>query len=35
MQFAQDGYKVGGVDVSELKTQFGTPLYVYDGEKII
>jgi len=35
MQFAQDGYKIGGTKVSELTTQFGTPLYVYDGEKII
>ena len=35
MQLAYDGYKIDGNKVSELTRLFGTPLYVYDGEKII
>lgn len=30
----QNGYEIQGVSVEKLIEEFGTPLYVYDGEKI-
>jgi diaminopimelate decarboxylase len=30
----QNGYEIQGVSVEKLVEEFGTPLYVYDGEKI-
>lgn len=34
MLLAGSGYSVGGVDLLEVSKEFGTPLYVYDAEKI-
>jgi diaminopimelate decarboxylase len=30
----QTGFEINGVSVDELAQEFGTPLYIYDGEKI-
>jgi diaminopimelate decarboxylase len=35
MDFSDGTYKIQGIAVTELAQDFGTPLYVYDGEKII
>lgn len=35
MELTNGAFTVGGVDVVELAEQFGTPTYVYDGQKII
>jgi diaminopimelate decarboxylase len=35
MEFSQGTYKVQGLEVTKLAQQFGTPLYVYDGAKIV
>lgn len=35
MQRAQDPRAIGGLPVTDICREFGTPLYVYDGEKII
>jgi diaminopimelate decarboxylase len=35
MEFSQGSYKVQGLEVTKLAQQFGTPLYVYDGAKIV
>jgi diaminopimelate decarboxylase len=34
MELVNNHYCIGGVPVEELARDFGTPLYVYDGEKI-
>jgi len=34
MELSNGTYNIQGVDVTELANQFGTPLYVYDAEKI-
>jgi diaminopimelate decarboxylase len=34
MELTQGAYTIQGLNVLELAQQFGTPLYVYDGEKI-
>lgn len=34
MELTQGSYTIQGIKVTELATQFGTPLYVYDAEKI-
>lgn len=34
MELSNGTYNIQGVDVIELANQFGTPLYVYDAEKI-
>jgi diaminopimelate decarboxylase len=34
MEFTDNTYKIQGLDISEIARQFGTPLYVYDAEKI-
>jgi diaminopimelate decarboxylase len=35
MQLHQGKYNIQGVDVLSLAAEFGTPLYVYDAEKIV
>jgi diaminopimelate decarboxylase len=35
MEFSQGSYKVQGLEVTKLAQRFGTPLYVYDGAKIV
>jgi diaminopimelate decarboxylase len=35
MEFSEGNYKIQGVNVLDIAHQFGTPLYVYDAEKII
>ncbi|HEY0743270.1 MAG TPA: diaminopimelate decarboxylase [Chryseosolibacter sp.] len=35
MEFTQGAYRIQGIDLIELTKQFGTPLYVYDAEKIV
>lgn len=35
MELIQDSYKVQNIDLLSLTREFGTPLYVYDGDKII
>jgi len=34
MELVNGSYKIQGIDVNELASEFGTPLYVYDGQKI-
>ena len=34
MEFTENAYKIQGFDVIEIARKFGTPLYVYDAEKI-
>ena len=35
MQLTNTGYSIQGLSVLEISHEFGTPLYVYDGEKIL
>lgn len=35
MELTTNTYRIQGIDVATLCKEFGTPLYVYDGEKII
>jgi len=35
MEFSEGNYTIQGVNVLDLAQQFGTPLYVYDAEKIV
>lgn len=35
MELSNNQYQIQGLDVSEICKEFGTPLYVYDGKKII
>ncbi len=35
MELVNNQYQIQGLDVSEICKEFGTPLYVYDGKKII
>ncbi len=35
MELIDNTYRIQGLDVAEICKEFGTPLYVYDGEKII
>jgi diaminopimelate decarboxylase len=35
MELSKEGYSIKGVDVLSLCQQFGTPVYVYDGQKIV
>ena len=35
MELVNNQYQIQGLDVSEICKEFGTPLYVYDGHKII
>jgi diaminopimelate decarboxylase len=35
MEFQQGAYRIQGIDLIELTKQFGSPLYVYDAEKIV
>jgi diaminopimelate decarboxylase len=35
MKLENNSYQIQGVSLTELSKQFGTPLYVYDGHKII
>ena len=34
MDFEDNRYSIQGIDLIDLASEFGTPLYVYDGEKI-
>ncbi len=34
MDFSQGTYRIQGIPVTQLVEEFGSPLYVYDGEKI-
>ena len=34
MKFEQDRIKIGDIPAAELAARFGTPLYVYDEQKI-
>ena len=35
MEFSEGNYKIQGVNVLDIAQQFGTPVYVYDAEKIV
>ena len=35
MEFSEGNYKIQGVNVLDIANQFGTPVYVYDAEKIV
>jgi diaminopimelate decarboxylase len=35
MELSNEVYRIQGLDVTDLCQKFGTPLYVYDGEKIV
>ena len=35
MELTKSGYEFGGVLVSELTKNYGTPLYVYDSDVIV
>ncbi|HCW09154.1 MAG TPA: diaminopimelate decarboxylase [Cytophagales bacterium] len=35
MEFLNGTYQLQGIDVTAIAKEFGTPLYVYDGEKIV
>lgn len=35
MEFQQGAYRIQGIDLTDLTKEFGTPLYVYDAEKIV
>lgn len=35
MELVNNRYQIQGLDVAEICKEFGTPLYVYDGQKII
>lgn len=34
MQYENDRYTIGGIDVRDICREFGTPLYVYDAAYI-
>lgn len=34
MKIVNDRYQIQGMDIEKLTEQFGTPLYIYDGDKI-
>jgi diaminopimelate decarboxylase len=34
MEFSAGAYRIQGLDVTQIAKQFGTPLYVYDADKI-
>ncbi len=35
MEFQQGAWRIQGIDLHDLVKEFGTPLYVYDAEKIV
>ena len=35
MELVNNSYQIQGLDVKEICKEFGTPLYVYDAEKIV
>ena len=35
MELLQGAYRIQGIDLLALVKEFGTPLYVYDAEKIV
>lgn len=35
MEFVNSSFQIRGLNLSDLATQFGSPLYVYDGHKIV
>ena len=35
MELTKNGYEFGGVSVSELTKDYGTPLYVYNSDVIV
>jgi diaminopimelate decarboxylase len=35
MELSEGRYKIQGLDVTDIAKQFGTPLYVYDGAKVM
>jgi diaminopimelate decarboxylase len=35
MEFVNGSYQIQGVEVAAIANEFGTPLYLYDGEKIV
>ena len=35
MELVNNSYKIQGLDVTEICKEFGTPLYVYDAQKIV
>ena len=35
MELSEGTYKIQGVNVLDIAQQFGTPVYVYDAEKIV
>jgi diaminopimelate decarboxylase len=35
MEFSEGKYTIQGLNVLDITQQFGTPLYVYDAEKIV
>lgn len=35
MEFQQGAWRIQGIDLHELVKEYGTPLYVYDAEKIV
>lgn len=35
MEFLQDKYRIQGIDLHALVKEFGTPLYVYDADRIV
>ena len=35
MELTNNTYTIGGLEVAALAKEFGTPVYIYDGEKII
>ena len=35
MEFSEGNYKIQGVNVLDIAQQFGTPVYVYDADKIV
>ena len=35
MEFSEGNYTIQGLNVLDIAQQFGTPLYVYDAEKIV
>ena len=35
MQLVNDRYEIQGIPVLDIAQQFGTPLYVYDADKIV
>ena len=35
MELKKGHYHIQGVNISKIASEFGTPLYVYDAEKIV